>query len=422
MRNAFVLTCAAMTLAAASVTAQAGVPYSQHIASVHQTNAASSTAPALYLYNRNNNTCTGVSGLRMLRVDAVQLDPIDNTFWLGGRGTGEIKTASLNGSRQVVNETGLRTVMIGASTTAVTGFAFDNNGRTVLTTSTTVERITRRNPGTNPLTNLFTAASGTVNGICTDGNKNVYFGLSGGATSTQPGGIYALQRQAGGTYGAARFLGSVASVSSSLSFSTVEFIPGATGVIAWSTTSAGQAGQFAGTFQLPGGPAGAASAPANIDYNWLEYDVRADDLVGVEKEIGSGTGIFATATKNLAQTATCTTQLTGTNAELTSIDSDDTANGGTTIVPLNPPGSGTFTLELSTTAPPQTTAGIVLFSPTALTITIGNTGPSGRLFVRIPNLTYASGLPTKLLGFASAYVDQGSGRLIIGAPEFWPDN
>lgn len=415
-----ILTCLLAPALAGSLAAQ-GVPHSDAILSIF-----SDLPPmeGLLLVSRGGATApvTGLAATARTsdEINSIQLGPVDDRVWIGGIApvAGRVDTFTVGAGNTVTNFAAITS--LGAF--SVSGIAFDPNGNAICSSGTisTSGGIFRIDRGTGTATSIaggasWTFASGTANCVATDAAGNVYFGV----TSTG-GPIYVLTPDANGDYpGPAVLLGNTAPPSTSSTISSVEFAPalGARPARVWWTTF-GTAGTNVGYIPAGGGAAVAVGPGLSSAPNWIDYDELADDFWALTGGIDPDE-IFAV---DHAGTPVRIAQVPpgGINGSPSAIDANDCPFGEATVLPQYVPASGAFTLEVGTCCPPGQVGGV--FLPQAnLVLVAGRAPANGRIFARVPRLTFPRGFAGAVL-FQAVCFDPATGRFTIGRLQRWPRN
>ncbi|MCC6785341.1 MAG: hypothetical protein IT457_20995 [Planctomycetes bacterium] len=407
---------------AGSLAAQ--VPQGEAIMS-NFTNAA--PMEGLLLCNRNG-TLTPVTGLLAARgvaadLNSIQLDPVDDRVWIGGitASAGRVDTLEITGFA-VTNFTVIGNTGNGAS---ISGLAHDANGNAVASSGSIsgtggLFRVDRK---TNAITRIvgggtWTGQAGTCNCVCSDDVGNLYFAVTGA-----PGTIYSLAPGANGDYtGAPAVVGTVSPSSSSTTISSVEYAPavGTRPARIWWTTF-GTAGTAVGYIPLPAGaavtvgPIGGNSAP-----NWIDYDLAMDDFWVVTGGINPDTimnvdHLGAPVTVGFVPPG-------GANGSPSAIDVNDCNPAVAKILPQYVPVNGSpFDLEFGTCCPPGHIGGVLLSTFGNYPLVVGLAGADGRLFGKLNNVTWPSGLPG-LLTYQAVCFDPRNNTFNFGPLMTWPRN
>ena len=391
----------------AGLTAQ--VPYGHSIASYYMSTATTTSPDGLMLVDPTTGTCKVVNGLRAMRgdpdVNAVQIDPIDDSIWIGGHraSSGQLDRVFLDAAGNVIASVPWGSVT--AATSTLNGITFDLNGNPVVGGRGGVYRFNRLMPGGASLLAPTASSTTSVTSICTDPAGNIYFGGDTGE-------LYRMAVQPDCTYAAPLFLASVSSTGASGPVEGIEFCPGSPSQLFWVVD--GNPGGV-GTFTLPAGPS-SPSTPTGNYYHSIDYD--PDDDVFLATTHAAAPEQVHIVTKGRSTSTGCSFPAGGIWS--TGIDTVDSVPGDLTVVPACPPKGTGFPLELMVQCKPGDQGGIFIVSPVALTVTVGPVPASGKLVSTVPNVVVPSTFPAGLLVFAGVCFDATTGQLTVSSPVAWP--
>jgi hypothetical protein len=396
------------TLAALAAPAAAQLRPGEAIFVVHTPN------PGLFLIDRSGG-CRPVTGaLQQFANDAVQLDPVDSSIWIGNSfGPGSIRRVRLQGDA-VASET----MIANASPFPLTGLTFDLEGNPVVTSDWIendhgVFRVDRNPP--HAVTHLVGRSSGLIgfaNCITTDPlTGDLYFGATGNSTAQNR--VYRLPPP----YTTPVLVGSIAPLAGTSAYlSSIAFHPFLNGGTLFITSSSLSA-TLVQMDLATGTPVNVPLVPApGRTLNWIDFDWRQQDF-------WAGTVLFNPTLTFLVQANGATSPLTSCGGgNVAALDVHDRVPGTLVAMPRSVPvPTGPTTLEVGVWCQPGEIGVIAIVQPFVSVLAALPADRAGSVSVRLPGLVVPAGTPGRVQ-FLAARVDPTTLGVQLTSPLHWPAN